>query len=220
MAATLNGLSIAHSLPLTSMIEIIPKQVTLPGDSSGKSVVFDLDETLVHATAENPDFSVSVQIPERELVELGVKIRPFARECLAEVSAQFEVIVFTASHKNYADAVLDHLDPTGTLISHRLYKDHCVLVNNVVVKDLRVLVNRRLENVVIIDNMCTAFASQIDNGIPIASWYGDQQDRELIHLMGYLKKLNWASDVREVNRRRFGLCSYGQGIQSISLNLN
>jgi TFIIF-interacting CTD phosphatase-like protein len=32
------------------------------------------------------------------------------------VNRDFEVIVFTASHKGYADVILDHIDPEKKLI--------------------------------------------------------------------------------------------------------
>jgi CTD small phosphatase-like protein 2 len=40
-----------------------------------------------------------------------LNIRPGAKELLAELSEQFEIIVFTASHESYADEVINYLDP-------------------------------------------------------------------------------------------------------------
>ena len=52
--------------------------------------------------------------------------------------------MFTASHRCYADKVLDYLDPDGSLIHHRLYRENCIFTNGVYVKDLRILKNRKL----------------------------------------------------------------------------
>jgi len=41
------------------------------------------------------------------------------------VSAKFEVVIFTAASKEYADTVLNALDPYNTLIQHRLYRGQC-----------------------------------------------------------------------------------------------
>lgn len=69
----------------------------------------------------------------------GFNIRPYTRECLEMVNKHFEVVVFTASHKWYADCILDYIDPEHKLIQHRLYRDHCIKSNdNVYIKDLRV----------------------------------------------------------------------------------
>lgn len=60
------------------------------------------------------------------------------------MASKFEIIIFTASHYSYADAILDELDPEGELFQHRLYRHHChVLGNELHVKDLRIL-NRNL----------------------------------------------------------------------------
>ena len=33
--------------------------------------------------------------------------------------------MFTASHSNYANKVIDFIDPTNEIISHRLFREHC-----------------------------------------------------------------------------------------------
>jgi len=69
-----------------------------------------------------------------------------------------EVIVFTASHQCYASKVLDHIDPTGKLIHHRLFRDHCVTTEEGVhIKDLRILADRDLKDVVLVDNAAYSF---------------------------------------------------------------
>ena len=88
----------------------------------------------------------------------GINIRPKALECLQAVSENFQVGVFTASHRNYADAVLDVLDPEGRLIDFRMYREHCVETEDgVYIKDLRVIGNRDLKDVVLVDNAAYSF---------------------------------------------------------------
>jgi CTD small phosphatase-like protein 2 len=106
--------------------------------------------------------------------------------------------------------VLDYLDPTGQLIHHRLYRENCVVSEGVFMKDLRILANRRLEDLILVDNAAYSFGYQLDNGIPIISWYEDMNDRELYKLMDYLKVLARVSDVREINRRTFNLDKFYQ----------
>ena len=47
------------------------------------------------------------------------------RKFLAEVACLFEVWIYTASAKDYADAILEKLDPTHELITKRLYRENC-----------------------------------------------------------------------------------------------
>ena len=60
---------------------------------------------------------------------------------MKKANEYFEVVVFTASVKEYADAILDALDPSNQLIHHRLYRESCILregldENKFYVKDL------------------------------------------------------------------------------------
>lgn len=38
------------------------------------------------------------------------------------MSKIFEIVVFTAAKQDYADFILDYLDPHKNLINHRLYR--------------------------------------------------------------------------------------------------
>lgn len=66
-------------------------------------------------------------------------------------------MVFTASDKQYADAVLDYLDPTKKLIQARFYRDSCFKSEGIYVKDLRIF-RKNLKDVAIVDNNIFAFA--------------------------------------------------------------
>lgn len=97
--------------------------IELPHTKPGikKTIIFDLDETLAHCVrVENPsrpaDVYLNITVASGNVVKKGFNIRPFTKECLELVNKDFEVIVFTASHKTYADVILDYIDPKGTLI--------------------------------------------------------------------------------------------------------
>lgn len=148
-------------------------------------LILDLDETLVHASTQRPpsnnryDVQFDVDMgPHQAPVPVWVAIRPGAREFLYDVAAHFEIAVFTASIKNYADKVCETLDPQGRFIHHRLYRDHCSDVDGVFVKDLSRL-GRPLHRVAILDNSPHAYLFHPENAIPILSWFDDMQDREL-----------------------------------------
>ena len=91
-----------------------------------------------------------------------------------------------------------------------MYRQHCIETpEGFYVKDLRVIQNRSLEQIAIVDNSVYSFSYQIDNGIPIISYYNDPGDEELLHLAFYINCFEDCSDVREQNRRAFSLNKLG-----------
>jgi len=87
-----------------------------------------------------------------------------------------------------------------------LYRHNCIQTREgYYVKDLRVIRNRSLKDLVIVDNSVYSFAYQIDNGIPIIPFYDDPNDEEMVHLVYYLECLSQIDDVREQNQEAFEL---------------
>jgi len=168
------------------------------------TLVLDLDETLVHCSVDKVEqcdaiFPVSFN---GDQYKVYMKKRPYFKDFLKLVARDFEVVIFTASQQCYADKLLNLVDPNHELIHHRLFRNHCINVEGNFVKDLRVL-GRDLATTMIIDNSPPAFTNQVDNGIPIASWYQDKHDTELIKTLPVLNKLRTLSDVRPAIKKYF-----------------
>ena len=68
---------------------------------------------------------------------------------------------------------------------------------------MRIFQNRKLADIVLIDNSVYSFAFQLDNGVPIVSYYDDPNDEEMLHLKFYLECLKDCEDVREKNVEAF-----------------
>ncbi|XP_058197987.1 uncharacterized protein LOC131313585 isoform X4 [Rhododendron vialii] len=189
-------------VPLTFPPTMLPK-----GSRITKSVtlVLDLDETLVHSTLEHCDdadftFPVFFNMKEHKVY---VKQRPYLRMFLERVAGMFEIVVFTASQSIYAEQLLDILDPDGKLIARRAYRESCIFSDGSYTKDLTVL-GVDLAKVAIIDNSPQVFRLQVNNGIPIKSWFDDPSDSALISLLPFLETLVDADDVRPIIAKRFG----------------
>ena len=83
-----------------------------------------------------------------------------------------------------------------------MYRESCLAVEGNFLKDLNVL-GRDLSKSVLVDNSPHAFGYQVDNGIPIESWFDDKNDTELLKLERFLRTLHGARDVRSVVRSTF-----------------
>ena len=238
------------------------------------TLVLDLDETLVHSTlgpattssaasrcagSVRADFSFDVSLAGRTH-GVHVRTRPHLTAFLERCAELFEVVVFTASQRVYADRLLDVVDPGRRLIRHRVFREACVVVEGNYLKDLTVL-GRDMARTVIVDNSpqachgdggwwerggggCArgrkkegggpgpgaralpprpplssfhsppstpsiptpkAFGFQLENGIPIESWYDDDGDAELPRLLPLLEALATADDVRPLLASAFQL---------------
>jgi hypothetical protein len=119
------------------------------------------------------------------------------------------MIIFTASDQAYADSVLSYIDPMRSYFKHRLYRNNCYKTTtengSIYVKDLRVIKNIPLSNMIIIDNSVLSFAFQLDNGIPILPFYSNKDDIEMNFLKNYLIKLVKYDNIVSQNSLNFNL---------------
>ncbi|XP_058760037.1 uncharacterized protein LOC131633334 isoform X2 [Vicia villosa] len=200
--------SFIKSLPELSEVELNDQPTLFPKQSPRRksvTLVLDLDETLVHSTLEhcdNADFTFNIFFNMKDYT-VYVKQRPFLHTFLERVSEMFEVIIFTASQSIYAKQLLDVLDPDEKFISRRVYRESCLFSDGNYTKDLTIL-GVDLSKVVIIDNSPQVFRLQVNNGIPIKSWFDDPSDCALMSLLPFLETLADADDVRPIIAKRYG----------------
>eukprot|EP00475_Leptophrys_vorax_P019571 TRINITY_DN26819_c0_g1_i1.p1 TRINITY_DN26819_c0_g1~~TRINITY_DN26819_c0_g1_i1.p1 ORF type:complete len:466 (-),score=15.29 TRINITY_DN26819_c0_g1_i1:407-1804(-) len=203
--AEVEDTSAAHYLNVPQLAPLSPSDAPFdtskllppprPIHANRKTLVLDLDETLIHSVFTpiiNADFVIDLDV-DGKLTTIYVHKRPGVEEFLRAVAQVYEVVVFTASMASYANALVNLLDPEGTLVHHRLFRDSCVWWRNSYVKDLSML-GRDLATTMIVDNSPLSYAFQPENGIPILSYYDEQGDRELSKLAPFLVKLASVED--------------------------
>jgi CTD nuclear envelope phosphatase 1 len=131
-----------------------------------KTLVIDLDETLIHSLAKGGRMSSGhmVEVKLNTAVGYGgatlgpqhpilyyVHKRPHCDDFLRRVSKWYNLIVFTASVQEYADPVIDWLEQERKYFSGRYYRQHCTFRNGAYIKDLS-SVEPDLSKVMILDN--------------------------------------------------------------------
>ncbi|XP_030554629.1 CTD nuclear envelope phosphatase 1 [Drosophila novamexicana] len=191
-----------------NQLEIVPR----------KTLVLDLDETLVHSCYLDPDtndvvgcnFVPETAVPDYVMhipilanfhpIEFQVFKRPYVDEFLNFVGRWYDLVIYTASLEAYASNVIDRLDAGRGILQRRLYRQHCISTT-VVTKNLYA-VNPDLTSTFIIDNSPSAYRDFPENAIPIKSYIYDPNDQELLNLLPFLDALRFTKDVRSILSRR------------------
>lgn len=165
-----------------------------------KTLILDLDETLIHTLSRTPGFSqgamVEVKLNSYATLYTVLK-RPFCDEFLQTVSQWYNLVVFTASVQAYADPMIDWLEKDRKYFVQRYYRQHCTQTNMGYVKDLGA-VDPDLSNVMIIDNSPISYLQHKANGIGIEGWINDPSDNSLLALIPFLAAIRFSTDVRSI----------------------
>ena len=181
--------------------------------SDKKLLILDLDETLIHVDFDyilkdkivNYDKILYFDSEDEENIDIPLIIRPGLYEFLEYVSKEFELIVFTASEKEYADAIINYIEKYKKYFKMRLYRNHCIYIEpGLYIKDLRIFSGyKKMEDIIIVDNSLFSFANQLNNGILITSFFEDKNDNFLINVKDYLEYIKDEKDIREINKESF-----------------
>ena len=171
-----------------------------------KFLILDLDETLVHSSfypfnSEDDDNKTTSDIFftilfNKKYYDVYVLLRPYFNEFINKMSKIFNIYIFTASIKEYAEPLLIKLDKNN-LIQKKLFRESCTLSEDrKYIKDLNIL-NQNLKNVILLDNNPNSYRYNKCNGLPIKTWHSEQNDKELIKIIPFLTFLSTVEDVRE-----------------------
>ncbi|CAK7222711.1 Nuclear envelope morphology protein 1 [Sporothrix curviconia] len=188
--------------------------------SHQKTLILDLDETLIHSMSKGGRMSTGHMVEVRlntTFVGIGgqpsagpqhpilyyVHKRPYCDEFLRRVCKWYKLVVFTASVQEYADPVIDWLESERKFFSARYYRQHCTFRHGAFIKDLSA-VEPDLSKVMILDNSPLSYMFHQDNAIPIQGWISDHTDNDLLHLVPLLEGLQYVSDVRALLALRGG----------------
>ena len=138
------------------------------------SLVLDLEETLLH-------FNMNMNNNNEGVVD----IRPGTIKFLDDISEYYELIVFNEGEQKYTDLLIDSLEQNKIYFEHRFYREHVIIDNNDVVKDLT-RIGRALDKILIVDNMAQNFKFQKNNGIIIKSFWGNNPNDNILNELAFI----------------------------------
>ena len=207
-----------RNLGISEKIEEIKKNLALtypicPLEKNKKLLILDLDETLAHSDL---DFSLKDKIQkydtilhfnsdEEKNIPIPLLIRPWTKEFLDYAVKEFDLVIFTASDKQYANEIIDFIEKDKKYFKMRLYRNHCLFIEpGLYIKDLRIFSDyKNIEDIIILDNSLFSFANQLNNGILITSFFSDLNDTFLENVKCYLEYIKIQKDIRLMNKESF-----------------
>lgn len=114
---------------------------------------------------------------------LKFNVRPHCRKFLKSLSSLYDIFIFTSSTLHYAEPIMKYLNEGKHYIKGVLHREHCLKTKNgFYIKDLRIIKNVPMKDIVIVDNNIYSFSFQLDNGIPVQEFVDNPDDKVLISL--------------------------------------
>ena len=228
---TSNALKLISLIPQTLLKKIPEKVKNISNrinfdsikNSNKKVLILDLDETLIHSDIDRLldqkktkyDVILNIDSDEEKNIELPILLRPGLFEFLDYASEKFDLVVFTASEKFYADPIIDYIEKNKKYFKMRLYREHCIFIEpGIYIKDLTIFKQyKKLEDVIIVDNSLFSFANQLNNGILVTSFFDDKNDSFLYNVKEYLDMIKDVKDFREINKENFQFETYKENMK-------
>lgn len=167
-----------------------------------KTLVLDLDETLIHASLEADGYvDFELEIAGQHVF---VRVRPGLHDFIAHVRKLFTPRIWSTGQPVYVQAVAKHL---GLDFMELWGRDKCRRRTEMsggrfdpYDKPLEAI-GVEMGDIVIVDNYPAVFDCNPRNGIPIDTWLGSPEDGQLGLLSIYLSWLVEQNDMRREHRR-------------------
>ncbi|MFZ6733729.1 HAD family hydrolase [Undibacterium sp. Ji42W] len=165
-------------------------------DKQRPLIVFDLDETLVHASTADLGHPATLT-----LTPYFVYQRPFLAEMLEQLAPNDDLAVWSSS-REYVDAIVAQVFGARYPLKFAWSVERCVqrvdIKNNsyVYIKDLRKIQGQgyTLDQVSIVDDSPEKIVRQPRNHVVIIPYLGDQNDRALIDIVETFKLRTGTTD--------------------------
>ncbi len=156
-------------------------------------LIFDLDETLVHATTQKLSRKADF-----EYASCFVYKRPFLRELLVATQSLYDFAVWSSASRDYVDAIVAEIFGGEFDVKFSWAVERCVQRVDphsggyVYIKDLRRVqgMGYSVEHTIIVDDSPEKIARQPRNHLRVQPYCGPEGDCELLQIAEKLVRLH------------------------------
>jgi len=167
-------------------------------------LIFDLDETLIHASKE--PFSIA---PDFQLAPYFIYKRPHLEEVLVSLFEHFHLAIWSSAGDEYVEYIVDQIKPESVSFEFvwgysrctpKLDPDTASYFN---LKNLKKVKRKgyALRKSLIVDNTPSKVSANYGNAIYIADFTGGPEDHDLLKLCDYLISIKDKEDFTRVEKR-------------------
>ena len=171
---------------------------------SNKLIIFDLDETLIHASQNDSNQNYSFKIGKYFICE-----RPHLQAFLIDISKHFSIGIWSSASDNYVDEISQRIKPQGVDFTIVWGRSKCTMKRDIILDTWNF--EKRLskvkvkgfdiEQILIVDDSPAKSRANYGNAIYIGEFIGDLHDNELKFLYNYLLTFKTVENVREIEKR-------------------
>ena len=155
-------------------------------------IVFDLDETLVHATEEALPHPHSFEVTPYFIYK-----RPYSSELIEFCASHFDIAVWSSSSERYVDAVTSHLFGSSFPVAFSWAVSKCVQKVDprsngyVYIKDLRKILKHgyAADEIIMIDDSPEKLQRQPGRHLCVPAFTGDPMGNELLGIIDRVKAM-------------------------------
>ena len=173
-------------------------------NKSDKLIIFDLDETLIHATQNDLGPKPYFKIDRYFVYE-----RPYLQKFLVDISGHFSLGIWSSASDNYVNEIIKVIKPEYVDFVLVWERTKCTMKRNVLLdtynyeKRLDKVKTKGygLEKILIVDDSPTKSRTNYGNSIYIKEFTGDSNDNELKFLYDYLLTFKTVDNVRIIEKR-------------------
>ncbi len=173
-------------------------------EKSDKLLILDLDETLIHATEKELEFSSDYQFDKYFVYK-----RPHLDKFLVDISKHFTIGIWSSADDIYVTEIVKNIKPDKVELEIIWGRSRCSLKRDDTFdsyffeKRLDKLKKKgfKLEQIIIVDDTPEKSRNNYGNAIYIREFLGDTTDDELKHLYEYLLTLKNVDNIRTIEKR-------------------
>ena len=170
---------------LSKYISRLGTAMELPPSDNQCTVVLDLDETLIKTlTSTNAvKTAITIQLAGLSVTKEGIYFvkRPYLDDFLNQISNKADIVIYTSSKPGYAATICEtlqlHADVKFTAIMS--YFNCHALGKKGILKDLKLILNRKTKNIIILDDSIKVWQFSKEKVLQIVKYKGSPTDNSL-----------------------------------------